>query len=177
VAGFVVGGVGSFRGFHALEQLVEAAACAPDTQLLLVGDGPERPRIEQMVRDRGVRATFTGTVSHADLPTALAAMDAGVLVAPPDGSFHYSPLKLAEYLAAGLPVVAPAVGQVVERLTDSVDALLVPAGDVRALAEALVLLRGDPALRRRLSVAGRQAAAREWSWDRQVRGVVERLDL
>ena len=45
---FVVGWVGSFRRFHAVEQAVDAAAAVPGTRLLLVGDGPERPRIEAL---------------------------------------------------------------------------------------------------------------------------------
>ena len=108
---FVVGWIGSFRRFHALEQAVEAAAGLPAAALLLVGDGPERARIERLAHDLGVPATFTGTVPHHELPAYLAAMDAAVILAPRNEPFHYSPLKLAEYLAAGLPVVAPAAGQ------------------------------------------------------------------
>lgn len=170
---FVVGWVGSFRRFHALEQAVEAAADVPGMRLLLVGDGPERPRIEALARARGVATTSTGTVPQEDLPAHLAAMDAAVVLAGSEDAFHYSPLKLAEYLAAGLPVVAPAVGQLVERLSDGIDALLVPPHDTQALARSLRLLRDDPTLRRRIGQAARAAAVDRWSWDRQVTGVAE----
>jgi glycosyltransferase involved in cell wall biosynthesis len=172
---FVVGWVGSFRRFHALEQAVEAAAAVPGAALLLVGDGPERARIERLAHELGVFATFTGTVQHDQLPAYLAAMDVAVILAPRDEPFHYSPLKLAEYLAAGLPVVAPAAGQLVQRLTDGVDALVVPPHDVGAVASALRRLRDDPEERARLGKAARAAAEAEWSWEDQVRRVVEAL--
>ncbi len=171
---FVVGWIGSFRRFHALEQAVEAAA-VPGAALLLVGDGPERARIERLARHRGVPATFTGTVPHDQLPAHLAAMDVAVILAPRDEPFHYSPLKLAEYLAAGLPVVAPASGQLAQRLTDGVDAIVVPPHDVPALSAALRRLRDDPEERARLGKAARAAAEAEWSWDHQVRRVVDSL--
>lgn len=173
---FVVGWVGSFRPFHSLDRAVDAVADLEGATLLLVGDGPERPAIEARARQRGVHLVCTGTVDHADLPRHLAAMDVGLVLAPADAAFHYSPLKLAEYLAAGLPVVAPAVGTVTARLTDGVDALLVDPADPTALGAALRALRAEPALRDRLSVAGRAAAEAHWSWDEQVRRVVAAID-
>jgi glycosyltransferase involved in cell wall biosynthesis len=172
---FVVGWVGSFRRFHALEQAVEALSALPGTALLLVGDGPERPRVQRQARNLGVPAVCTGTVAHRELPAHLAAMDAAVVLAPPGQPFHYSPLKLAEYLAAGLPIVAPATGQLAERLTDGVDAIVVPPHDVGALTAALRRLRDDPEERARLGKAARAAAEAEWSWEHQVRRVIDAL--
>jgi glycosyltransferase involved in cell wall biosynthesis len=102
-------------------------------------------------------------------------MDAAVVLAPPGQPFHYSPLKVAEYLAAGLPVVSPAIGQLAERLTDGVDAIVVPPQDVNALAAALRRLRDDPEERARLGKAARAAAEAEWSWEHQVRRVIDAL--
>jgi glycosyltransferase involved in cell wall biosynthesis len=170
---FVIGWIGSFRRFHALEQAVEAAAAVAGSALLLVGDGPERGRIARLANELAVPAVFTGTVPHHELPAYLAAMDAAVLLAPRREPFHYSPLKLAEYLAAGRPVVAPAAGQVAQRLSDGGDALVVPPQDVAALAAALCRLRDDPEERIRLGKAGRAAAEAEWSWDNQIQRVVE----
>jgi glycosyltransferase involved in cell wall biosynthesis len=170
---FAVGWVGSFRPFHALEQVVEATSTVSGATLVVVGDGPERGRIERLARGLDVPATFTGTVPHHQLPAYLAAMDAAVLLAPRGAPFHYSPLKLAEYLAAGLPVVAPAVGQLAERLTDGVDAILVPPHDVAALSAALRRLRDDPEERARLGKGARAAAQAGWSWEHQVQRVAE----
>jgi glycosyltransferase involved in cell wall biosynthesis len=165
----VIGWIGSFRGFHALDQLVAAAPTTPGTVLLLVGDGPERARIERLAADAGVETVFTGTVSPADLPRHLAAMDVGVVMADPR-SFHYSPLKLAEYLAAGLPVVAPEVEPLRERLDPGGNAVLYRSGDPADLRRALEDLTADEAFRQRLR-AGALAAAPQWSWDEQVRRV------
>jgi glycosyltransferase involved in cell wall biosynthesis len=172
---FVVGWVGSFRRFHALEQAVDAVARIENAVLLMVGDGPERARIRRLARDRGVTAKFTGTVPHAELPEYLAAMDVALVLASPGQVFHYSPLKLAEYLAAGLPVVAPRVAQLADRLTDDVDAVLVPPGDAQALAASLQQLHDDIALRERLAKSARVAAEARWSWDHEVRRILASL--
>lgn len=174
---FVVGWVGSFRGFHSLDVIVDAVAQLEGTTLLLVGDGPERSAVEDRARRLGVDVRCTGTVPHADLPAHLAAMDAAVVAARAGPAFHYSPLKLAEYLAAGLPVVAPAVSHLQARLEDGVDALLVPPGDTAALVAALVRLRDDPGARAEMGAAALRSAAREWSWDRQVRRTLDRLGI
>lgn len=171
---FVVGWAGSFRPFHALERAVDAVDGLPDTTLLLLGDGPERDAVEALAADRGVPAVFTGTVDHRDLPAYLAAMDAGLVLAS-DGGFHYSPLKLAEYLAAGLAVVAPDVEPVATRLTHDEEVLLVEPGDASSLRAALDSLRTDEDRRRRLGRAGCAAARDRLSWDHQVRRVVDAL--
>ena len=74
-----------------------------------------------------------------------------------------------------MPVVAPAVGQLPERLTDGVDALLVAPHDQPALTAALHRLQSDPGLAERVGRAGRETAATDWSWDRQVARVVDAL--
>jgi glycosyltransferase involved in cell wall biosynthesis len=172
---FVVGWVGSFRRFHALEQAIAAVAGLEGATLLLVGDGPERARLEALARAAQVDVICTGTIAHADMPRYLAAMDVALVVSAPAQEFHYSPLKLGEYLAAGIPVVAPAVEQIVQRLTDGVDALLVAPGDTVQLRDALRLLRNDTALRARLGEAARARAEQEWSWDHQIRRVLRAL--
>jgi len=169
---FVVGWIGSFRRFHALEQAVDAVSGLEHATLLLVGDGPERARIEQLARDRRVRLVCTGTVPHDDIPAHLAAMDVALVLAATDAPFHYSPLKLAEYLSAGLAVIAPRAGELPSQLRDGVDAVLVKPGDTDELATALRRLQRDPAVRRRLGEAARATAADQWSWDRSVERVL-----
>jgi glycosyltransferase involved in cell wall biosynthesis len=171
-ARFVVGWVGSFRKFHALDQAVEALVGFEDATLLLVGDGPERAGLEQLARARGVALHCTGTVAHDDIPAYLAAMDVALVLAPPDRTFHYSPLKLAEYLWAGLPVIAPRAGELPSQLHDGVDSVLVRPGDPADLANALRRLHDDPEERARLGRGAREAAA-HWSWDRSVARVLE----
>lgn len=172
---FVVGWVGSFRPFHAVNQLVEAVAGLDGVSLLLVGDGPERPAIEERAVALGVDVAFTGTVNHQELPDLLAVMDAAAVLAQPDEGFHYSPLKLGEYFAAGLAVVAPDVATVRSRVSDEVDVLLVPPGDRSELRSAIERLRDDPEFRMALGKRARVEASDHWSWDDQVRRVCEAL--
>jgi glycosyltransferase involved in cell wall biosynthesis len=172
---FVVGWVGSFRRFHALEQAVEATAFIGDATLLLIGDGPERRGIERLAAERGVDARFTGTVPYAELPAYLAAMDVALVLARPDQPFHYSPLKLGEYLAAGLPVIAPDALRKDDRVSDGDDVILVAPGDLEALTDALRQLSDHETAREKLRAAARATAERRWSWDHQIRRILEHL--
>ncbi|MEJ5868807.1 glycosyltransferase [Pseudokineococcus sp. 5B2Z-1] len=164
----VVGFVGTFRPWHGLELLVDAAASlvgTPDAvRLLLVGDGPTRERVLARAAAAGVDVVAPGAVAPAEVPALLAGCD--VAAAPyPAGAAYFSPLKLVEYLAAGLPVVASAVADVPRLLHDEREVLLVPPGDDVALAAALRRLVREPALRARLAAAGRAAAEARSSWD------------
>lgn len=167
---FVVGFVGTLKPWHGLPALVEAfaliAADIPGARLLVVGDGPERSRMEQAIAGHGLadRATITGPVAHDAVPGLLAQMDVAVAPYPPLEDFYFSPLKLTEYMAAGLPVVASAVGQVASLITDEHTGLLYPPGDVEALAASLARLHADDALRRRLGDSARAHVTAHHTW-------------
>lgn len=176
---FIVGWLGGFRPFHGLDLLVDAAKLVqrdcPDVAFLLVGDGAERPRLEHRVKSEGVpNVSFAGIVSHHEVPQYLCAMDAATIV-DTGQQFHYSPLKLREYMACGVPVITPGVGQVGRWLHDGRDALLIPPGDSKALANAVMRLRDSPELRRSLSRNARAKVVQEGSWEHQVQRVLARL--
>jgi len=167
---FVIGFVGTLKAWHGLPVLVESFATLAqehaDVRLLIVGDGPER---ESLVRDVAVRqlsdrVQFTGAVSPGEIPRWLATMDVAVAPYPPMRTFYFSPLKLYEYMAAGLPVVASRTGQVEEVIADGTTGLLIAPGDSRALTSALLKLKCEPALRQRLGTAAR-TAMQSRTWD------------
>ncbi len=176
---FTVGFVGSLRPWHDMTTLLEAflKLCRHDRawRLLLVGDGPERSRAEShlmnVATDVRSHVTFTGAVEHDMVPGLLASMDVGVVPYGADQGCYYSPLKLFEYMAAGLPIVASRVGQVSEIIVDGVSGLLYPPGKVDALAATLDKLRSKPELRYLLGSAARRAVCERHTWD----GVVERI--
>jgi len=121
---------------------------------------------------------FTGLVRQEQTPGLLAACDLCVAphVANSDGSpFFGSPTKLFEYLAAGRAVIASRLGQLGEVLEHDRNAWLVPPGDPAALAEAIVRLARDPALRARLGREGLADARGKHGWDSHVARILERL--
>ncbi len=176
----VIGWVGTFHKFHGLDLLIEAYAPLErertDISLVLVGDGQDRPRIEELVVSLGLQhVVFTGAVPQDEVPSHLAAMDVATVVDPGTGSFHYSPLKLKEYLACGRAVVAPASGQVSRYVEDGTHALLVPAGDAQALTRALRRLVDDPQLRASLGTSGNALVRETGTWMHQLRAVEDAL--
>lgn len=171
---FTVGFLGTFKPWHDLGTLLEAAALTARMRLLLVGDGPTREWCERRASepDLAGRVVFTGTRPPHEIPDLLRSLHAGVAPAPPDSGGYFSPLKVLEYLASGLPVVATRTGPLEELVTDGHDALLVPAGDVTALAAALARLRDERALRVRLGAAARRTALGR-TWDALLARVID----
>lgn len=171
---FVLGWTGSFRQFHGLEVGLDAFARfhadRPDSLLLLVGDGARRADLERRAHELGLAdaVVFPGAASHHELPGLVAAMDAAFVTARAGEQFHYSPLKLREYLACGVAVAAPRIGDVDRTLTDHVDALLYEPGDCAALAHCFTELATDPTLRRSLGGAGRELIMRTGTWSVQL---------
>ncbi len=162
----VVGFAGSLKPWHGVIELVSAfAGLTGRAQLLLVGDGPEREAVALAAGRLGLegRVTMTGAVPHTCVPDYFSAMDIGVAPYLPQERFYFSPLKVAEYMAAGLPVVASNQGDLPVLLAGA--AVLVPPGDTARLAGALCQLVGDEESRLRLGRAAR-AKARTLSWDR-----------
>src|SRR5262249_46748399 len=156
-----VGFVGSLKPWHGLQTLVKAFdrlhAIDPAVRLLVVGDGPERSRLEEDLTARSLldAVHFTGSVAPAEVPGLLASMDAAVAPYPNLRHFYFSPLKVYEYMAAGCAVVASRIGQLDGLIEHEVSGLLCAPDDPLDLAGALLRLRSEPALRDRLGEAAR----------------------
>jgi len=139
-----------------IDVLIDAAArvhaARPQARFVIVGDGPERKCLEGRIRDRGLDGVVRLAGFRADVRSILAAGDAFCLPSKSEGM----PNALLEAMAAGLPVVAAAVGGVPEVITSGRDGLLVEPRNPRALADALVSAIDDPAGRIRLGRAARR---------------------
>jgi glycosyltransferase involved in cell wall biosynthesis len=168
---FTVGFLGSLKPWHGLQILVEAFDRMHrnnpfNLRLLIVGDGPERNQLLQELENRDLKhcSLLPGQVASHEVGAALASMDVGVAPYPNDDFFYFSPLKVLEYMAAALPVVASNIGQISEIIRHEETGILCPAGDENAIVKALERLRDSANLRVRLGSAARAEVLRNYNW-------------
>jgi glycosyltransferase involved in cell wall biosynthesis len=185
--------LGSFRHWHgvrhfalAARQLIERGSVL---SFLAIGGGPELPKMEEEVRDWALpegRLVFPGPRPHESVPELLAVGDIGV--APFDVAaheplreygFYWSPLKVFEYMAVGLPVVTIDIPPLNDIVRHGREGLLYHSGDVDALAAAIDELERDSGRRRAMGAAARERVVERYSWrahcealDRILRGMV-----
>ena len=142
----------------------------PTASLNIVGDGPELLRLQERARTRGIKQRVNFLGLRDDVHTLL--QDAHVFVHPCVWEEAFG-LTLAEALATDCPVVASRTGAIPEIVEDGTTGLLVPPGDVAALAAALNSVFQDSALRARLGAAGRQSVTERFSLDTSVRAHID----
>jgi len=164
----VVGFSGSLKAWHGVDILVDAfrRAAAADARLhlLVVGDGPLRKEVDRLAADMPGRVTQTGSLPLEEVPQWIRGMDIAVAPYPRLDPFYFSPLKILDAMACGVCNIASDIGQIPELLTDGKTGILVPPGDAGALADTLVSVAGDRALRERLGKAALAEAKEKHSW-------------
>ncbi len=169
--------MGSFRAWHGVTDGVRAALHLMDAghnlQMTLIGDGPERAAAEALAARRPGRFRFLGAIPYAQVPAELAKADLGVApftTAPHPAlraaGFFWSPLKIYEYMAAGLPVVTADIPPLNTVIRDGQEGALYPEGDVLALAAALARVLQDPASARAMGSRARERVVVGYSWQR-----------
>ena len=135
----------------AVRAMSEVVRKIPHARLVLVGEGPERAKIEPLIEELGLQDHVILLGARRDVPRLLFTADAFLLTSISEGI----PLTIIEAMAAGLPVVSTDVGGVREILGEPLIGRLAPAGDEHQLAEALTELAEAPSLRKELGEKGR----------------------
>ncbi|MHB1295057.1 MAG: glycosyltransferase [Anaerolineae bacterium] len=138
----------------------------PDLRFLIAGSGPAAAELQALSRSLGLteHVRFLGQLAYEDLPGVLAQADLGVLTSRPDSAFrkYASPLKLIEYLAAGLPVIATRVGQTEITMREADAGALIDFRVDQFVAAALTLLSDAPARAFYARAAADYAARFDW---------------
>lgn len=151
--------VGALAVEKGVEDLLDAARSVPEVRVVVVGDGPERGRIEGRAAELGPgRLVVTGALT--DPSPALHAAD--LLVLPSRGG-DSMPAVLIEAGLSGLPAISTPVGTIPEIVIDGETGLITPIADVQALAEALERLATDPEARERMGAAARRRCEEQFS--------------
>lgn len=160
---------------HLVDAFALLAERRPGLRLELVGDGPERERILQRARERGVaeRVSLLGARSSDEVRETLAG--AGVFALPSirlaSGRMEGIPVALMEAMASGVPVVATRLSGIPELVQDGVTGLLVEPGDSQALAAAMERVLADGALAAELVANARALVERSFSLTREAQRV------
>lgn len=153
----VIGFSGFVREWHGLDKVVDFLSMMKreDVYFVVIGDGPARSDIERHARERGVahQVMFTGVIDHSVIAKYVAAFDTAL---QPAVTPYASPLKLFEYMALGIPIVAPAVQNIMEVLIDDYNALLFEENDFHQFTSCVTRLLNDQNLKERI---GQQARA------------------
>jgi glycosyltransferase involved in cell wall biosynthesis len=161
---------GALRPWHGVETIAAAwhrlGSDAPP--LRVIGDGPGREALA------AVGGEMMGAVAHADVPALLAEADIGLAPYAADAPTYFSPLKLFEYLAAGLAVVAADIPGVRDVVGED-GALLMPPGDADALAAGVAALAADAEERSRLRENAR-SLAKLHTWEQRARRILRAVD-
>jgi glycosyltransferase involved in cell wall biosynthesis len=148
------------KGFeYLLRAARELCATFPTLKVVIVGEGPDRQAIENMVQRFGLQSNVILAGQHSDMPGIYAAMDIFVLPSLNEGL----PMTILEAMAASRPVIATRVGAIPKVIKDGDTGLLVDPGDVDVLRNALSRLLTDSDLGRRLGSAGHEWVSRNYT--------------
>lgn len=168
---FIIGWTGSFRSFHGLDILMDVFQKVHNSinssRLMLVGDGAEKEEIIKMAEDLGISdaVIFTGRKSFTEIPAYVNAFDLAIVSARNASDFHYSPLKLREYLGAGKATLAPNAGEIPKMFQDDIHLKLYNVGDIQGTAQKIIDLYKDGEKRALIAIKGKEHILKNGTWD------------
>jgi glycosyltransferase involved in cell wall biosynthesis len=142
-----------------------------DAQFLVVGDGPQRAKLEACAGELGITSAVKFLGTRSDVPRILSATDVNVLTS----HIEANPVSILEAMSSGIPTVATDVGSVGQSVVDGHTGYLAPAGDASRIAERVIELLVDPIARQRMGDTARAMVLERWSLDVMVRGYEQLL--
>lgn len=169
----ILGYIGTIDFHKRLDLLLEAFGILSEKRsnlvLVIAGDGPAFDKLEQEAGSN--RVVLTGWVDHQRICELVNCFDIGIhhFAGP-----YMSPLKIFEYMACGLPVIAPDIAAVREIFNDGLHALLVKPSST-AIVEKLTLLLDNPDFARSLAAAGQKLIAENYTWNDYTQRIVNEL--
>lgn len=180
---FTIGFVGTLKPWHGVEGLLESFCHLhrdfPKARLLIVGDGPQREVIQDYINGHQLEQVvdLVGAVPTDQVAKYYELMDVGVAPYPESEHFYFSPLKVYEYMAAGLPVIASDIGQIKEVVAQDVSGSLYSAGNIGQLTHALEFYLTHPEARQHCGAQARQIATEYHSWTKRVETILDWAEL
>ena len=169
----IVGAIANFYPTKGLEYLIEAARDIddPHTIVCVIGDGSERPKLEQLIKERGLekKVFLVGRLEHA--AQYLSAFDIFVLPSVKEGF----PWSVLEAMSAKIPVVATAVGAVPEIIETGVSGFIVKSRDPDQLSEAVNHILGNELRAREVGIRAHQRVLLSFTLEKMVGQIVEIL--
>jgi len=177
---FLLGYIGGMETFRRLPEVVGVIAKLrqagnADVYLMLVGDGKDMPAVKAAINaDCDIlqdAVICTGWQEHSEIPEFLAAFDVAIF---PFTNDYCSPLKLFEYLAAGLPTIGPDTPAVREVFKDGVHMRLVKQ-DASNCANAILELKNNPQLRSEFAIKGQKLVSSEYTWENNAERIVRHI--
>lgn len=175
----IIGFVGGFFPWHGLDLLVDAFNSIhtkfPEAQVMLVGDGPEFDRIKMKVETLGLsqKISLIGRVTHQNLPSMMQNFYMGVM---PDSNDYGSPMKIFEYMASGVPVIAPDYAPILDAIACGKQGLVFKKGNVGDLSIKLSTLLADVNMAKKMGAAGRCSVDETYNWNANAAKILDALE-
>jgi len=170
----IIGWIGSFRSFHGLDHVISAFKIVreniPNVKLMLVGSGSQYDTIIELVNELNLSGDviFAGKQEYVNIPKFVGLFDIALVSAANAKDFHYSPMKLREYMGAGVASIAPKAGELPIIFKDKKHLLLYRAGSAEDMADKILALASDFDFRKRVASNGKEYIHEHGTWDVQL---------
>lgn len=171
----IIGFVGWFVYWHSIELLIdvfEEVSRRENLHLFLVGDGVLKPKLKNIVKDKGIKdkVVFTGAVPHECTPAYIDLMDICVI---PQSNEYRSPIKMFEYMAMSKAVVAPRLGPIEDVITDNINGVLFEPKDENSLRRCLLDLINGSHKREKIGKEARNTVLSKHLWIHNAERIVQ----